>query len=135
MIGFNLSPVPHLSGEQVAAMGLAGFKPPQAMNVPSGPGFSMPSGGGGDGGLGAGMAGLGAGLKVLGPLMGGGISEQGAVGPGGLAGAISSIDALKPDANGVWQQPKMPTDIGYGQGGAGGSFLDPLTGLIRKLFG
>jgi hypothetical protein len=112
--------------ELLAQIAQGAFRPPQAMGMQA-PGMQAPQQGGGDGGLGAGMAGLGMGLANW--KSGGGIGEQGAVGPGGLAGAVSSIGALKPDANGVWQQPPMPTDIGFGQGG-GSSFGNWLRGLF-----
>jgi hypothetical protein len=115
--------------ELLAQIAQGAFRPPQAMGMQAPGGMSMPQMGGGGMGLGEGMAGLGAGLGMMGK-MGGGISEQGAVGPGGLAGAVSGIDALKPDANGVWQPPPMPTDIGYGQGGGGGGFMNWVRGLF-----
>lgn len=104
--------------ELLAQIAQGAFRPPQAMGMQApGMGMQAPQQGGGADGLGAGMAGLGMGLGMLGKMGGGNISEQGAVGPGGLAGAVSSIDALKPGANGQWAQPAMPTNIGYGQGG------------------
>jgi hypothetical protein len=99
----------------LAQMAQAAFRPPPPMQMGGGgqqqggqPGFNV----------GQGIAALGEGLSGWKPG-GAGKDEQGAVGPGGLAGAVSGIAGLKPDANGVWQQPPMPTDIGYGQGGGG----------------
>lgn len=45
----------------------------------------------------------------------------------GLAGAVAGIGALKPNADGTWAQPRMPTDIGSG---GGGSFMSWLRGLF-----
>lgn len=125
MAGFSLDP------NVLAQLASSGFRPPQ---VPTMPGFNlspqlMPQQQGGGGpGMGDGMALMGMGLKALGGMGGGAMGpETGAVGPGGLAGAVSGIDALKPGADGVWQQPAMPTDIGSGQGGG----IDPLTGLVN----
>ena len=108
---FNL-----LSPELLAQMAQGAFKPPQPMSMgggqqqrPQQPGFNV----------GQGIAALGAGLDAWKP--GGAVrDESGAVGPGGLSGAVTGVNALKPDANGVWQPPPMPTNIGYGQGGGGG---------------
>jgi hypothetical protein len=104
------------SPEMLAQMAQSAFKPPQPMGMPGmqqqrqqTPGFNI---GGAIGALGAGLDGWKPGGVT-------GKDEQGAVGPGGLSGAVSGIGGLKPDANGVWQQPPMPTDIGYGQGGGG----------------
>ena len=130
--GFNMAqpqataaPFQMITPEVLAQMAAQGFRPPGLGG--GGPGFQMPQGGGGMD-MAGGMAGLGMGLGALrgmgGPTAGG---EQGAVGPGGLSGAVSGINALKPDASGVWQQPKMPTDIAYGQGGSGSP--DFLTGV------
>lgn len=40
----------------------------------------------------------------------------------GLAGAVAGIQGLTPNSDGVWDQPPMPTDIGYGGGGQPGGF-------------
>lgn len=127
------APFQGFTPELLAQMAQAAFRPPQTMGGGGGMGMQAPQMGGGMG-IGEGLAGLSQGLANWKP--GSNINEQGAVGPGGLAGAVSSIDALKPDANGVWQQPKMPTDIGYGQGGGGGLGMpDFLTGAWRGITG
>lgn len=46
----------------------------------------------------------------------------------GLAGAVSGIQGLKPNPDGTWPQPPMPTDIG--SGGGGSNWPD----WLRKLF-
>lgn len=118
---------PFLFGPQLAQMAApagpvpqvdlpSGFRPPGLMGgaaptPPQTPGmqFGMPS-----------MGGMGMGMKS--PIKTG-IDEQGAVGKGGLSGAVKGVEGLQPDANGNWQQPPMPTDIGSGQGGGStGSF-------------
>ena len=37
-----------------------------------------------------------------------GMTEQNAVAPGGLSGAVAGINALQPAANGQWTPPPMP---------------------------
>lgn len=127
MAGFSLDP------NTLAQFAASGFRPPQPVTMP---GFNMQPAqppqatGGGGPGIGDGMALMGMGLKALGGMGGGAMGpESGAVGPGGLAGAVSGIDALTPGPGGVWQQPKMPTDIAYGQGQT--PQVDPLTGLVN----
>ena len=107
--------------EQLAAMAQAAFKPPQGGMQMAGMGQPQQAPG----------MNVAKGIGALGDMMSGwqpgvtGKDEQGAVGPGGLSGAVSGVNALKPDANGVWQPPPMPTDIGYGQGGGGSSLGMP----------
>ena len=61
-LGSFMAPIPALTAEQIAQLGLASFKPPAA-GMPGSPGMSMPGGGGL--GLAEGMAGLGTGLEGL----------------------------------------------------------------------
>jgi hypothetical protein len=114
--------------ELLAQIAQNAFRPPQMMGGGGGvPGMQAPQqGGGGMGGLGAGLGGL-AGMG-LNHMMNGGsnVNEQGAVGPGGLAGAVSSIGALQPGPGGQFLPPPMPTDIGSGGGGGFGSWMSSL---------
>jgi hypothetical protein len=129
MVGFKLqSPVPQLSAEQLAQLGLAAFRPPGVKGAPSTPGFNMPSGGG-DGGLGAGMAGLGAGIGALGKM--GGVSAVGSKGSG-PGGAYTTAEAM--DMAGMGGDP---SSAGYGvpsmpAAASGGGFWDFLSGIFSS---
>jgi hypothetical protein len=121
------APFQGIPPELLAQIAQAAFRPPQG-GMSGAPGLSapqQPTGGMGMGGLGAGLGALGGGLAGM---MNGGsnVNEQGAVGPGGLAGAVSSIGALQPGANGQFAQPPMPTDIGSGGGGVFPAFMSSL---------
>lgn len=110
------SPFPMIPPDLLAKLAQGAFRPPQAMgmqapNMPQTPGFNM----------GDGLAGLGMGLAAFRPT--GGLNPNGMPEDQNLGTAVAGINALKPDANGVWQQPPMPTDIGSGQGGSFGSWL------------
>jgi hypothetical protein len=121
-------PIQAIPPELLAKMAAAAFHSPALMSGGGGGGGggsslgSMPQSQGFNVGQDASKAALALGGLGAQLFKGSGVSNQpetSAVGPGGLSGAVSGIDALKPDANGVWAQPTMPTDIGYGQGGGG----------------
>jgi hypothetical protein len=117
------------------------FRPPALMGGGGGGGGGGFSGGGTAAAPGFDVQGAAAAAKGLGMLgaqlfKGDGVSNQpetAAVGPGGLSGAVSGVNALQPGPGGVWAQPPMPTDIG--SGGGGGGMFDFLTNMRMPSFG
>lgn len=121
-----MAPIPQLTAEQVAQLGLASFRPPEPMGMP---GMAMPQMGGGGGGgfgLGDGMGLLGAGLEAWKPGTDPVMAAARTTGDRDLGGyGASPVDPMSGNPNAV------PTIFNPG----GGAQPDFLTGAWRKFAG
>jgi hypothetical protein len=146
MAGFNfVPPVPQLTAAQLAALGLAAFKPPPLLGMPGMPG--APMGGGQQGmGIGEGMAGLSGALKGLGRGVSPALAEQrahpgyGVLDPSKANMSTSAIDRMLDPSLGSIPGNTSPYgnvgDLMSAKGlGGGGDFLSGFGDWLSQLFG